>query len=99
MAGGTVSTAGNNVLVTPATGSRLVLSYLMYNPEVDMRVFWRTGATGMECMKTNVPANSVIARGFDADIGWALGVNESLNLNLSTAGNVNYTVFYTEELG
>lgn len=96
VAGGTVSAAGDNTLLTPAVGNRLVLHYLMYNPETDNTVHWKFGANGTHQMRCKVPAESVISRSFGEGLELRGGVGVPLILVLGLAGNVNYTMYYTE---
>ena len=94
--GGTVSAAGDNTLITPAAGNRLILHYLMYNPETDNTVHWKFGSGGIQQMRCKVPAESVISRAFSEGLELRGGIGVSLILVLGTAGAVNFTVYYTE---
>ena len=96
VASGTVSTAGDNTLVTPSAGNRLILHYLMYNPETGNTVHWKFGAGGVQQMRCKVPAQSVISRAFGDAMELRGGVGLPLILVLGMAGVVNYTVYYTE---
>ena len=96
VAGGTVSAAGDNTLITPAAGNRLILHYIMYNPETDNTVHWKFGAGGTQQMRCKVPAQSVISRAFSDGVELRGGVGVPLVVNLGVAGIVNYTVYYTE---
>ena len=96
VAAGTVSAVGDNTLITPAAGNRLILHYMMFNPETDNTVCWKFGVGGTQQMRCKVPAQSVIARAFSEGLELRGGVGVPLILVVGTAGLVNYTVYYTE---
>lgn len=96
--GGTLAVAGDNLLVTPPAGLRLVIRYLMYNPVADNTVNWRLGLAGVPLLKNTLVANSVISRGFDYPGTKLRGaVGDSFYLVNFNGTAINYTVFYTLE--
>lgn len=93
---GSVSSSGNNILVTPTAGTKLRISYLSYNPAASVEAAFRFGATGTLFLRNNLTVGgSVIAKDY-GDFRYIEGaINESLYLNLTsgvaTIWNVNYT--------
>ena len=98
VAGGTASLVGDNLIATPPLGQRLVVRYLMYNPEQDNTVNWRLGLGGLPLLKNKLVAMSVISRGFDYPGQKLTGAfTESLYLVNANGTPVNYTALYTLE--
>ena len=96
IASGTVSSIGNNTVLTPTSGKALRVYYLSYNPASALTPAYRFGAAGPLFLQFNITANSVIAKDF-GDFRYVQGaVDEALVLNLSAAVSTNYTVFYLE---
>ncbi len=96
--GGTVSAVGDNLLVTPPANARLVLRYLMYNPEQDNTVEWRLGA-GLPILRNKLVGMSVISRGFDYPGTKLRGaVGDALYLVNGNGTPINYTACYTIEV-
>ena len=96
-ASGTVSSLGNNTVITPASGKRLSIAYLSYNPALAVEAGFRLGAAGTLMLKNSLTAGgSVIAKDF-GDFRHVLGaIDEPLILNLSLAVSTNWNVFYRE---
>jgi hypothetical protein len=98
VAGGTCNAVGDNLLVTPPAGQRLVVRYLMYNPELDNTVNWRLGPAGLPLLKNKLVGMSVISRGFDYPGTKLRGaVGDALYLVNANGTPVNYTALYTLE--
>ena len=93
---GQVNGSGNNTLITPASGKKLQIYYLAYNPLLAVEAAFRLGATGQLFLRNNVTANSVIAKDFGATRHLEGAVDDPLILNLSLAVAVNWNVFYKE---
>ena len=95
-ASGQVNGLGNNTLITPASGKKIRIYYLNYNPLLAVEAGFRFGAAGTLLLRANVIANSVIAKDY-GDFKYVEGaVDEALILNLSLAVNVIWNVFYLE---
>ena len=95
-ASGQVTTLGNNTLLTPASGKKLRIYYVSYNPLVAVEAAFRFGAAGALWLRNNITANSVIAKDC-GDLRYLEGaVDEVLILNLSLGVAVNWNVFYLE---
>mgnify|MGYP001573983118 CR=1 FL=1 len=95
-ASGQVSASGNNTLVTPASGKKLRLFYVSYNPLLAIEAAFRFGASGSLWLRNNITANSVIAKDFGAFRSLEGAVDQALLLNLSLAVSTNWNVFYVE---
>ena len=96
IAAGTASGIGNTTIITPASGKRVRVYYVSYNPALAVEAGFRFGAAGTIWLKNNLVANSVIAKDF-GDMRFIQGaVDEVLIINLSLAVNTNWTVFYVE---
>lgn len=94
-AGGTVTTAGNNTVVTPTAGKQLRVYYLSYNNEAAGKLGFRFGAAGALFLNYRLVANSVIAKELTPRFLQG-AADEVLILNLDTAFTANWTVFYRE---
>ena len=98
-AGGISNAVGDTVVATPPLGARLVIRYLMYNPEQDNTVHWRLGLAGTPLLRNKLVAMSVISRGFDYPGTKLRGaIDESLYLVNANGTPVNYTACYTIEV-
>lgn len=95
-ASGQVSTLGNNTLLTPASGKKLRLFYVSYNPIVAVEAAFRFGAAGGLFLRNNVTAGSVIAKDYGFSRYKEGAVDEPLVLNLSVGVAVNWNAFYQE---
>ena len=97
IASGTANAAGNNTIITPASGKKVEPHFLMYNLEATNTVFWRFGAAGTGFILANLPKDSTISKSIDhVNLRLRGAVDAPLILNLANASNVNYTVFYIE---
>lgn len=95
-ASGQVSSGGNNTLLTPASGKKIRLFYVSYNPLLAVEAAFRFGAAGGLFLRNNIVANSVIAKEFGVSRYKEGGLDEPLILNLSLAVACNWNVFYME---
>jgi hypothetical protein len=97
IASGSASSSGNNTLITPTVGTRLVVYYASYNPASAVEAAFRFGAAGTLFLRNSVVAGSVIAKDF-GDFRCIRGaINEALILNLSGAVTTLWNCFYVEE--
>jgi hypothetical protein len=94
-ASGTVSSSGNNTVVTPSSGKKIRVYYLSYNPSSPVTAAYRFGAAGNLFLQNNiVQGGSIVSKDF-GDFRYAQGAtDEVLILNLSagvsTIWNCNY---------
>jgi hypothetical protein len=94
---GVVSSSGNNTCITPASGKKLRVTYLSYNPSAGVEAAFRFGAAGGLFLRNALTVGGgVIAK----DIGGFYyvdgAVDEALILNLSAAVSTNWNAFYLE---
>lgn len=92
---GSVSASGNNTCVTPTSGKKLRISYLAYNPSAAVEAAFRFTTGGALFLRNSLTvAGSVIAKDYGDFRYIEGGVNETLELNLSsgvaTIWNANY---------
>lgn len=96
-ASGSVSSSGNNTLITPTLGNKLRLYYASYNPSAAVEVAFRFGAAGTLFMRNNIVAGGSIVAKDLGDFRYLQGAtNEALFLNLSGAVATIWNVFYVE---
>lgn len=94
-ASGTVSSSGNNTVVTPSSGKKIRVYYLSYNPSAPVTAAYRFGAAGNLFLQNNiVQGGSIVSKDF-GDFRYVQGAtDEVLILNLSagvsTIWNCNY---------
>lgn len=95
-ASGSVSSSGNNTVITPSAGKRLAVSYLSYNPALAVEAAFRFGASGPLWLRNSLSAGAVVAKDF-GDFRYVLGaVDEPLVLNLSVGVATLWNAFYRE---
>lgn len=95
-ASGSVSSAGNNACVTPASGKRLRVYYAAYNNSGAVEAAFRFGASGPLFLRNNlVMAGSIIMKEFGTKYVEG-GIDEPLYLNLSGAVATIWNAFYVE---
>lgn len=92
---GSVSSSGNNTLITPTSGKKLRVYYLAYNPSAAVECAFRFGAAGALFLRNNLTqGGSVVAKDYGDGKYIQGATNEALVLNLSgavaTIWNVNY---------
>lgn len=94
---GSVSSSGNNTVLTPTSGKKLRIYYLSYNPANPVDIAFRFGAAGPLFLRNNiVQGGSIIAKDF-GDARYVEGaVDETLVLNLSSAVTAIWNAFYVE---
>lgn len=93
---GTVSSAGNNLLLTPDSGKLLRLFYCSYNPVGAVTAAFRFGAGGNLFLLNTLPGAAIVSKEF-GDIRCVQGaVDEPLYLNLSLGISTNWNIFFTE---
>lgn len=97
IASGSVSSQGNNTLITPTAGKKIRLYYCAYNPGAAVEAAFRFGAAGTLFLRANlVAAGAVVAKDF-GDFRYVQGAaDEVLILNLSGAVATIWNAFYTE---
>lgn len=95
-ASGSVSSSGNNTLLTPSSGKKLRVFYISYNPATAAECAFRFGDSGTLWLRNSVPATSVVAKDFHGSRYIQGGVDESLILNLSGAIVTLWNCFYIE---
>ena len=95
-ASGSVTGVGNNTLLTPASGKKLRVSYVSYNPALAVEAAFRFGASGAPFLRNSIAAGGVVAKDF-GDLRYIEGgVNEPLVLNLSVGVSTLWNAFYIE---
>lgn len=95
-ASGSVSSSGNNTVVTPASGKYLRLAYASYNPALAVEAGFRFGAAGTLFLRNSVSAGAVVAKDF-GDMRCLEGaVDEPLILNLSVGVATIWNALYQE---
>lgn len=94
---GSVSSSGNNLLITPASGKRIRLHFADYNPAAAVEAAFRFGTSGQLFLRHNiVVAGSIIMKDF-GDVAFVEGaVDEPLYLNLSGAVTTLWNTFHVE---
>lgn len=97
----TVSTSGNTTLITPTSGRRVRLFYVLMNADganaADVTSAVRFGASGSLVYPVCLKAGSIFARNIGAGRRYVQGaINEALIANLSAAQTVNLTVEWEE---
>lgn len=92
---GLISTSGG-ALVTPASGKKLRVYYVSYNPELVETELGLQFGSGTLFLYNKVQAGSIIAKDFGDTRYLQGGINESLNIYIGTFSNVYFNVFYTE---
>ena len=96
VASGSVNGSGNNTLITPASGKKLRLSYVSYNPALAVEAAFRFGAAGTLFLRNSLSAGGVVAKDF-GDLRYIEGaVDEALVLNLSLGVATIWNALYTE---
>jgi hypothetical protein len=94
---GTASSSGNNACVTPASGKKLRVFFVDYNPSAAVTAGFRFGASGdlwhYHAMTTGMV---IVAKEFGPQRYREGGINEALNLNLSDAVSTIWNVYYIE---
>lgn len=96
---GVVSSAGNNTCVTPASGKKLRVYYLGYNPSAPVEAAFRFGASGGLFLRYNIAvANSIIMKDTGDSEKYFEGlIDEALILNLSSAVATIWNAHYEEK--
>jgi hypothetical protein len=93
---GTVSASGDNTVITPASGKRLNVGYLAYNPESAVEARFKFPTTGTTFLRNKLTVGgAVIAKDFGAKF-WEGAINEALVLNLSAAVPTIWNAVYVE---
>lgn len=95
-ASGSASGSGNNTVITPASGKRLQVRYLSYNPVTAVECAFRFGTTGSLFFRNAVPAGAIVAKDFGDHRCLTGAVDEVLILNLSAAVATIWNCFYNE---
>jgi hypothetical protein len=93
---GSVAGSGNNVCITPASGKKIRLFYLSYNPSGAAECAFRFGAAGTLFLRNSVGAGAVVAKDFGEFRNLEGAANESLILNLSSAVSTIWNAIYQE---
>jgi hypothetical protein len=93
---GEATASGNTTVVTPATGKKLHIGYLSYNPLTATQCAFRFGASGDLFLMNRVMATGIVAKDFGDLRYMEGGVNEALILNLGDAVSTLWNVFYVE---
>ena len=95
-ASGSVTGLGNNTLITPASGKKIRLSYVSYNPALAVEAGFRFGAAGTLFLRNSIGAGSVVSKDF-GDMRYVEGaVDEALILNLSVGVATIWNALYVE---
>lgn len=95
-ASGSVSGTGNNTLITPASGKKLRIHYLSYNPTLAVEAAFRFGASGTLVLRNSVAAGAVVAKDFGDMRYWESAVDEPLVLNMVVGVSCIWNALYTE---
>jgi hypothetical protein len=95
--GVTVSTPGDNTVLSPAGGKRLGLQYICLSADGgnsgDVTVIIKFGGSGGSKYKVSLKPGAIWARNIGARMRWLAGaVDEVLIANLSAAQNVHISV-------
>jgi hypothetical protein len=96
-ASGSVSSSGNNTLITPTAGMRLRVFYAAYNPSAAVEAAFRFGTSGTLFLRNNLTAGgSIVSKDFGEFRNITGGVDEPLILNLSSGVTTIWNCFYME---
>jgi hypothetical protein len=96
-ASGTITDAGNTIVLTPSAGKRLRIFYLSYNPDGETDIGYRFGAAGPLFLFNHIRfGGSIVGKDFGDQRYLQGAVDEDLVLNQSAIVNTNWNVFYLE---
>jgi|SRR6267142_3954273 len=94
---GQVSSAGNNIIITPNSGKRIRVYYGSYNLlDATVTEIYFKFASGNPFLRNKITQYSVIAKEFGTIRPMAGLINDTFIINLDQATRVNWNVSYEE---